>query len=920
MKQLLFYTIFLFFTFIHAKEVLSTPINEKLNLTSQEQEWIKKQQILRVHNEKAWIPFNFYDKKALGFSIDYMNLLADKIGIKVKYISGPSWSEFLKMMKNNDLDIMLNIVKTSSRSEFLEFTEPYRISKPRIYTKNNVEINSINDLKNKIVAVESDFVSTEYLKKYYPDIKVKYFNSIEDRLKAVSFGEAYATIATPEVAEMMIKSHIINNVSASAEIDYEKKSLNNLKLRMATNKDNQILINILNKAMESVSYAEKNKLEEKWFVNYNQINEEITEYERKYIDENIFKVATTSTWAPFNFSSKDNKLTGIGTDYLNLISNKLDLKSLINIKPTFTDVVNSIKNGTSDLTFSTTNTKNREEYAVFSDTYEKFPIAIATTTEKKFIPNASLLEGKKVAVGKGYSAYYLLREEYPHIKFIFTKDTKEALELVKMKKVYAAVDILPSLQFYINNHFNDDIKITGTTNLFFELKIMISKRHEALLSPINKAINSINNDEKNMIYRKWVLETKEGIDPSLFYKSLIFITILLILGILWNYQILKAKRLIEKEKSKLKNILENIPVPIMIIEDENKNIIFANEYAAIQYKIPLNKLINSNINIIYARSSENDEISQTLNKVGELINYETQYITPYNKTLNVLLSLVPLIYDNKSCHVVVISDVTKLKNVENEIKELNSTLEERIVKEVNKNKEQQLLMLHQSRHAQMGEMISMIAHQWRQPLNILSLILQNILFKYQNNKLDENKLEEFINKGDNQIETMSKTIDDFRYFFKPNKSKVEFIVNDILNQVLEILKPLLLDNNIKTIIKFQENVKIIGYPNEFAQALINIITNSKDALVENNIIEKEIIISLSQSSKKTTVGVLDNAGGIDKSIIANIFKPYFSTKSEKNGTGLGLYMSKLIIEDEMKGRIKVINKKNGVKFSLTFKK
>jgi signal transduction histidine kinase len=370
---------------------------------------------------------------------------------------------------------------------------------------------------------------------------------------------------------------------------------------------------------------------------------------------------------------------------------------------------------------------------------------------------------------------------------------------------------LPSLQFYINKHFNDDIKITGITNLFFELKLMISKRHETLLSPINKIINSINNDEKNTIYRKWVVESKEGIDPSLFYKLLILVTIAFVLGALWNYQLLRSKKLLEKEKS-------------------------------------------------------------------------------------------------------------KLKKVENEIKELNNTLEERIIKEVNRNKEQQLLMIHQSRHAQMGEMISMIAHQWRQPLNILSLISQSILFKYESNKLDDKMIKELINKGDKQINAMSKTIDDFRNFFKPNKSKVEFIVNDILNQVIDILNPLLLDNNIKTTIKFQENIKIIGYPNEFAQALINIITNSKDALVENNISNKRIIITLKQLNKETIIEILDNAGGIDNNIISNIFQPYFSTKLEKNGTGLGLYMSKLIIEDEMKGRIKVINKKGGTNVSLTFKK
>ena len=889
---------------------------KEINITQIEREWIKNNKIIRVHNEKGWIPFNFYDKEPLGYSIDYMNLLAKKIGLEIKYITGPSWNNFLKMMKNNKLDVMLNIVKTKQRSKYLNFTDPYKVSKDRIYAKSETNISSLSDLSGKTVAIERGFSVEEHLKKHYPNIKLKYFSSIEHRLKAVSFGQVDATIATPEVAQEMIRRHIISNVIAKSEMDFKNKNLNSLKLRIATSKNDLILFNLIKKAMKKVSYEEKYKLDKKWFYSdLNKIEQKITPEEKEYIKNNKFKIATTNSWAPFNFSNKNHNIVGIGIDYLNLIANKLDLKFELSEKKTFLNVLDSIEKGNTDITFSTTNTKEREKYAVFSNPYEKFPIAIASTNEKNFIPNGSLLEGKKVAVGKEYSAYHLLKDKYPNINFVFTKDTKAALELVYNKEVYAAVDVLPALQFNINKNYENRVKISGTTGIFFEIKLMINKKHKHLLSSINKAIDSINNDEKNEIYRKWLLSPRKGIDPNLFYNIVVFSFGSFVLLILWSLYILKSKKITEKEKTKLNDILKAIPAPILISNIKTKKIVFANKYAELEYGISLDNLIGENIDII---SIDNNDILELLKTNNSLINYETNCKLKNGDTMHSLLSIEPLKYNNQDCILGVISNITKLKDTENELKELNITLEDRIKNEVSKNEEQQLVMFQQSRHAQMGEMISMIAHQWRQPINTLSLILQNILFKYKRNKIDEEKLTALVEKGNNQIINMSETIDDFRYFFKPDKKSKDFSLNDELNKVLGILDPILKEHNIKVKEKFYYEVILLGYKNEFSQAIVNIINNAKDALVEKNIKNKRIDIELMQTNTQIILNIKDNAGGIPEDIIQNIFTPYFSTKPSKIGSGLGLHMSKMIIEDHMNGLIDVKNNKDGAEFIISF--
>ncbi len=254
------------------------------------------------------------------------------------------------------------------------------------------------------------------------------------------------------------------------------------------------------------------------------------------------------------------------------------------------------------------------------------------------------------------------------------------------------------------------------------------------------------------------------------------------------------------------------------------------------------------------------------------------------------------------------------------ILKINKHLKNKVKEEIEKNKQQQLMMLQQSRLAQMGEMISMIAHQWRQPLNSLAMLNQSIVLKFSRGKLNKEFAEYFKTNSNKQIQNMSKTIDDFRDFFKPEKEKVEFIINNVISDTLEMVKPIFSQNKIDINFDANKEFKTIGYPNELGQAILNIVNNAQDALIENNIENKQTTIKLKKNDTNIILTISDNAGGIPQNIIDKIFDPYFSTKDEKNGTGLGLYMTKIIIEEHMNGKIKVENINNGAKFSIILNK
>ncbi|MGB5791598.1 cache domain-containing protein [Poseidonibacter sp.] len=258
----------------------------------------------------------------------------------------------------------------------------------------------------------------------------------------------------------------------------------------------------------------------------------------------------------------------------------------------------------------------------------------------------------------------------------------------------------------------------------------------------------------------------------------------------------------------------------------------------------------------------------------------------------------------------------KVKTKEKELKDLNENLEKRIAKEIDKNREKEQVLIQKSRFIALGEMISNIAHQWRQPLSELSSILMYIKFKHSINALDEKTMQIKSSEADTVIEYMSHTIDDFRNFFMPKKEKEEFYLYKVIDSVMTIVSSSLKNDNIEVIIKLDKETKIKTYLNEYEQVLLNIIKNAKDALIEKEVKNPTITITAYEENDYVVLFIEDNAGGITVEPIGKIFEPYFTTKDDTHGTGIGLYMSKIIIDKNMKGKLRVRNTKNGAKFGI----
>jgi C4-dicarboxylate-specific signal transduction histidine kinase len=216
----------------------------------------------------------------------------------------------------------------------------------------------------------------------------------------------------------------------------------------------------------------------------------------------------------------------------------------------------------------------------------------------------------------------------------------------------------------------------------------------------------------------------------------------------------------------------------------------------------------------------------------------------------------------------------------------------------------------------MGEMINNIAHQWRQPLNTLGLMIQQTQMLYEYEELSTEFMQKNTSSSMKLIEHMSQTIDDFRDYFKPENKMAAFKVSKVISNTIAIVEGSFMHEKVAIEIIQTSDPVIYGYQNEFAQSLLNIINNAKDALIERSIEHPKVRITVNGENELAVVAISDNAGGIPEDIMPRIFEPYFTTKGPQKGTGIGLYMTKTIIENKMGGRLTVQNTGLGAEFRI----
>ena len=794
-------------------------LNDKNNfqnfLTNEEKEYLRNLNKIKVHNEKDWAPYNYnINGEPLGFSIDYMNLLASKLGISVEYISGHLWNDFLEMIKTKEIDVMLNISKTQDRDKFLNFTSSYTQALDTVFTrKEEKNLKSLDDFNGKTLAVIKGFYEEELLIRHYPNIKLLPVENSLEALKKVAFYEADGAIDSFTVGNYFLENKSITNLKPAFEV---KDTRFNLDMHLATNKDNVILRDILEKAKAKISQEELHLLKKKW-LNTNQVFKpqyntiKLTAQEEDYLtNKESITMCIDPDWEPFETFDKKKNHVGIAADIIELISNRLAIKINVIHTNSWEQSIEFSKNSKCELMSFLNETPKRKEWLDFTKPLFNDPNVIVGRVDTNSIEDLSKIKAS-IAIPKGTAMYERFEKDFPNLIIIPVSSEEEAFKFVEYKKADLTVRSMIITAYTIKKEGIFNLKIinqpAGYENY---LRMGVIKSEPLLKDILNKGIETLTQEDIQNIINKWV---------AIKYEKIVDYTYLwLVLGVVLIILIFFAYR----------QYLLNL----------------TNSYLKNEIRKRTEQLENSNLIL----NQKKDELFQ-----------------------------------------------------------LNRNLEIKIKNEVEKNKMIQEKLFKADKLASMGEMISNIAHQWRQPLSVISTIATGIKLQKELDNLNENELihnMELINKN---AQYLSETINDFRNFIKGDRKIKNYDLSSTINNFLHIVDSSLKKHNINLILNLQENIKIDGYPNELIQCLINIFNNSKDALEEIKQENPLFFITTSLNEKTLIISMKDNAGGIPLNILPKIFEPYFTTKHKSQGTGLGLHMTYKLIDEGMNGKIEVQN-------------
>ena len=455
-------------------------------------------------------------------------------------------------------------------------------------------------------------------------------------------------------------------------------------------------------------------------------------------------------------------------------------------------------------------------------------------------------------------------------EFIPLSDKKIKIEWNKYKISIA------NTKRYLEEEFEEGAYINVTTTSREQFNTLLTE----LLSTQSKFLNN-----STTAYEKASQEAKD-----IKFEILMLIVIVLVLstfiGWLITSNILNSIHLVQQGLSNFFEYLHNRKKGLKRIEINSKDEFFQ-----------MADMINENVANIKNNIEENEELIKNATKVledlksGDLSSRLTKNSS--NDALNELKIMMNNMIDN---------------------------LEFQIQEQIDKRLEQEEILIQQSKLASMGEMIGNIAHQWRQPLAQISAIHMNMKVTYDFDKFTKEYLAAKIKEANTLTNYMSQTISDFQNFFKPQGEKEEFSVENACKEAYFILQSSLKYHSINLDFNIIESPIVYGYKNEYSQVILNILSNAKDILIERNIEKPEIKIEIKSGDNFAIVKIEDNAKGVDHDIIEKIFDPYFTTRHKTQGTGIGLYMSKNIIERNMNGFINVKNENNGAVFTIKVEK
>ena len=609
---------------------------------------------------------------------------------------------------------------------------------------------------------------------------------------------------------------------------------------------------------------------------------------------------------PPSYVYKNGKTSGYAIELFKEIEKDLNLNVEYIPKNDWPEIVNQMKLGLVDIIPNQGITEDRKNYMEFSVPIEHIKISIFQKSNKGFyVKSVNDILDKNVAVVRNNVCAKIFKK-YKNIKTTLYEDKNSAFEAFKNGKTELLCYPEEAVEEYIKENSLGK-KIQKSFEIFnINRAIGVCKKNGKLVKDINESLEKLRKNGKlEAIYKKWHKEEKKY-PLSEIFKTIALLSImptLLIFYLKYKKVILTRKELEDEVKEKTKLLQESKNKFEFVVERalggfwewnlDTDEIICSDKWYE---TVNLNKnefvLTIENIRELIHKDDreKNKEIIDRLLD-GQDLGYSNELRVKKGRDKYIWVYALGTVFENHKSEKVFFGLIMDIDD--------NKKLEEQ-------KRNQDTLILHQSKMASMGEMLENIAHQWRQPLSMISTSATGVELQKEMNILEDDYLIESMKNINDATQYLSTTIDDFRNYFSSHKNIEEVNISRSIEKVVRLLSSKFKNSEINLIINC-ENLKIMNLENELIQVIINILNNARDAFENKDLTKKLIFIESYKEEDEFIIQIKDNAGGIKEDIINKVFEPYFTTKYNSNGTGLGLFMCLEILNKHMDGNIKVEN-------------
>lgn len=545
-------------------------------LTAEELQWISEHPVLKATNKMDAAPNEFVRAgEAAGFSVDYLNLIAENVGLKIEYVNGYSWAELLTLLEERKIDISQNIFQSEERDKFLNFTDHY-INLPHAVFRRigSEDYNNIMDFEGKTIGILGSWAATVDYKKNNPKLKFTEFEKSIDGMLKLSEGEIDLYIAARPTGSSIINKNFISNLEILDDIKILKLE-KGYQGRIAARNDWPILIKILEKGKTAISNRQFMQLLYKWkMTNIIEHGINLTQDEVIWLSQNkIIKVAVDPSILPVEFINAEGEIGGIAGSLLGIISNKLNIQFEWVKNETFDEGLSKIHSKEADMLSAITPSGERSEFLIFTDSYFDVRTVIFGREGENIFGNLESLSGHTIALPKAFILVDLIKKDFPDITIIETSTKAEAIKLVSSGAADAHIGSVPLTAQAMAAENITNISVVGVTPYSGDIAMGIRSELPLLASIMQKAFRSISKPEMSRIISDWVVlkpETKQ--DYDLIWQIIAFAAVIVALILIWNFSLRREVRRRKFSEERFQQIAETVDGIFYILSGDFKKI------------------------------------------------------------------------------------------------------------------------------------------------------------------------------------------------------------------------------------------------------------------------------------------------------------------------------------------------------------